>query len=70
MNKNGSKNKKSSKIKHHAHTAEDDNPPRKRVKQENEDSLSEDEYVLIFALTRISLMEAKIGLLIVGIPNT
>ena len=46
MNKSGSKKKKNSKIRHHAHTVEDDDPPMKRVKQE-----SEDEYVLIFALT-------------------
>ena len=32
MNKNGSKKKKNSKIRHHAHTAEDDEPPRKKVK--------------------------------------
>ena len=46
MNKNGSKMKKNSKRRHHAHTVEDDDPPRKRVKQE-----SEDEYVMISALT-------------------
>ena len=46
MNKNGSKKNRNSKRRHHAHTAEYDDPPRKRVKQE-----SEDEYVLIFALT-------------------
>ena len=51
MNKNGSKKKKNSKRRHHAHTAEDDDPPRKRVKQESEYSSSEDEYVLISALT-------------------
>ena len=45
MNKSGS-NKKNSKRIHHAHTAEDDDPPRKIVKQE-----SEDEYVLISSLT-------------------
>ena len=45
MNKNGSKKKRNSKRKHHAHTVEDDDTPRKRVKQE-----SEDEYVLISAL--------------------
>ena len=32
MNKNGSKKKKNSKRIHHAHTVEDDDPPRKRVK--------------------------------------
>ena len=33
MNKNVSKKKKKSKIRHHAHTVEDDDPSRKRVKQ-------------------------------------
>ena len=51
MNKNGSKKKNNSKRRHHAHTAKDDDPPRKRVKQESEYSSSEDEYVLISALT-------------------
>ena len=32
MNKSGSKKNKNSKIRHHAHAAEDDDPPRKRVK--------------------------------------
>ena len=36
---------------HHAHAAEDDEPSRKRSRYESEDSLSEDEYVLISALT-------------------
>ena len=45
MNKNISKKKRNYKTRHHVHTAEDDDPPRKRVKQE-----SEDEYVLISAL--------------------
>ena len=43
--------KKSSKRRHHAHAAEDDEPSRKRSKYESEDSSSEDEYVLISALT-------------------
>ena len=64
-NKNGLKKKKNSKRRHHAHTVEDDDPPRKRVKQESEDSSSEYDYVLISAL-----MEAKIGLLTVGLPST
>ena len=34
MNKSGYKRNKNSKIRHHAHTTEDDDPPRKRVKQE------------------------------------
>jgi len=36
---------------HHAHAAEDDEPSRKRSRYESEDSSSEDEYVLISALT-------------------
>ena len=39
------------KRRHHAHAAEDDEPSRKRSIYESEDSLSEDEYVLISALT-------------------
>ena len=49
-NKNGSKKKRNSKRRHHDHTTEDDDPPRKRVRQEIEDSSSENEYVLISAL--------------------
>ena len=44
--------KRSNKRRHHAHAAEDDEPSKKRSKYESEDSSSEDEYVLIFALTR------------------
>ena len=36
---------------HHAHAIEDDEPSRKRSRYESEDSSSEDEYVLISALT-------------------
>ena len=43
--------KKSNKRRHHAHAAEDDEPSRKRSRYESEDSSSEDEYVLISALT-------------------
>ena len=50
-NKNGSHKKKDNKRRHHAHTAEDDEPSRKRIKQESDDSLSDEEYVLISALT-------------------
>ena len=52
MNKNGSKKKKNSKIRHDAHTAEDHDPPRKRVKLESEDCSSEQEFVMISSLTR------------------
>ena len=46
-NKGNSKKKKGNKRRHHAHAAEDDEPSTKRIKQE-----SDEEYVLIFALTR------------------
>ena len=49
QNKSNS-HKKKDKIKHHAHIAEDDDPLRKRVKQESEDSSSDEEYVLISTL--------------------
>ena len=52
MNKNGSKTNNNSKIIHHPHTAEGDDHPRKKVKQESEDSSSDEKYVLIFALMR------------------
>ena len=42
---------KGNKIRHHAHTAEDDEPSIKRVKEESEDSSSDEEYVLISVLT-------------------
>ena len=41
INKNSSK-KKNHKRRHHAHTAEYDDPPRKRVKQESEYSSSDE----------------------------
>ena len=43
--------KKSNKIRHHTHAAEDDEPSKKRSRYESEDSSSEDGYVLISALT-------------------
>src|SRR5258708_7355184 len=49
--KNHSHKKKGNNIRHHAHAAEDDEPSNKRSKYESEDSSSEDEYVLISALT-------------------
>ena len=66
MNKSGSKNKKNSKIRHHAHTAKDDDPPRKKV-----NTLQVMKNMLWSSLSwELSLMEAKIGLLTVGLPNT
>ena len=50
-NKGGSHKKKCNKRIHHAHIAKDDEPPRKRVKEESEDSLRDEKYVLIFSLT-------------------
>ena len=49
-NKNGSHKKGDKKI-HHDHAPEDDDPSKKRIKQDSGDSLSDEEYVLIFALT-------------------
>ena len=46
-NKVHSHKKKGNKIRHHAHAAKDDEPSKKRSRYESEDSLSEDEYVLI-----------------------
>ena len=51
-NKGGSHKKKENNIRQHVHTAEDDEPPRKRVKEESEDSSLDEEYVLISSLTR------------------
>ena len=50
-NKGHSHKKKGNKRRHHAHAAEDDEPSKKRSRYESEDSSSEDEYVLICALT-------------------
>ena len=52
-NKNSSLKKKGNKRRHHAHAAEDDEPSTKRIKQESVDSSSDEEYVLISALTGI-----------------
>ena len=49
-NKNSSIKKKGNKIRNHAHAAEDDEPSTKRIRQESDDSSSDEEYVLIFAL--------------------
>ena len=51
INKGGSHKKKGNKRRHHSHTVEDDEPRIKRVKQESEDSSSDEEYVLIYSLT-------------------
>ena len=45
-NKDISHKRKGDKKRHHAHAAEDDEPSNKRIKQD-----SDEEYVLIFALT-------------------
>ena len=50
-NKSHSHKKKGNKRRHHAHAVEDDEPSKKRCRYESEDSSSEDEYVLISALT-------------------
>jgi len=45
----GSSNKKTHKKRHHAHTIEDDEPARKRTREERVDSSSDEEYVIISA---------------------
>ena len=50
INKGGSHKKKGNKRRHHAHVAKDVEPSKKRVKQESEDSSSDEEYVLISTL--------------------
>ena len=51
-NKNASHKKKGNKRRHHAHAAEDVEPSTKRTIYESEDFSSNEEYVLIFSLTR------------------
>ena len=50
-NKGVSQKNKKYKRRHHAHAVEDDEPSKKRIKQESEYSSSDEEYVLIYALT-------------------
>ena len=50
-NKGNSKKKKGNTIRHHAHATEDYEPSIKRIRQESDDSSSDEEYVLISALT-------------------
>ena len=61
--------KKSNKIRHHAHATDDDKPSRKRSRYEIEDSSSEDEYVLISALTGNITHGSGDWLKDSGIPN-
>ena len=51
QNKNVSRKKKGNKRRHHAHAVEDDEPSTKRTRYESEYSSSDEEYVLISALT-------------------
>ena len=50
-NKGSSHKKKGNKTRHHAHAAEYDEPSTKRIRQESDDSSSDEEYVQISALT-------------------
>ena len=50
-NKSSSHKNKGNKRRHHAHAAEDDEASTKRSRQVSDDSLSDEEYVLISALT-------------------
>ena len=61
-NRGISHKKKGNKRIHHAHTAEDDEPSIKRIKQESDDSSSDEEYVLIFSLRELSHVKGMIGL--------
>ena len=63
------KMKKSNKRRHHAHTAEDDEPSRKRSRYESEDSSIEDEYVLISALIGNITHGSDDWLIDSGLPN-
>ena len=67
--KNHSQKKKGSKRRHHAHTAEDDELSKKRSRYESEDSSSEDEYVLISALTGNITHGSDDWLIDSGAPN-
>ena len=49
-NKNGSHKNKGNKRRNHAHVVEHDEPSTKKIEQESDDSLTEEEYFLIFAL--------------------
>ena len=51
INKGSSHKKEDNKRRHHDHTAEDDKPSRKRVKEESEYSSSDEVYVFIYSLT-------------------
>ena len=68
-NKISSHKKKGNKIRHHAHAVEDDEPLSKRTRYESEDSSSEEEYVLIFALMGNITHGSNDSLYIVGLPN-
>ena len=50
-NKYTSHNRKGNNKMHHAHAVEADEPSKKRIKQDSDDSLSDEEYVLILSLT-------------------
>ena len=49
-NKGKSHKKRGNKRRHHAHAVEDDEPSIKRIRQESDDSSSDEEYVLISTL--------------------
>ena len=61
-NKNVSHKKKGNKRIHHAHAAENDEPSKKKTRYESEISSSDEEYVLIFALTGNITHARMIGL--------
>ena len=68
-NKGHSHKKKGNKRIHHAHAVEDDEPSKKRTGYESEDSSSEDEYVLISALTGNITHGSDDFIIDSGVPN-
>ena len=68
-NKSHSHKKNGNKIRHHSHDVEDDEPSKKRPGYESEYSSSEDEYVLIFALTGNITHGSGDWLIDSGLPN-
>ena len=68
-NKRNSHKKKNNKRRHHVHATEDDEPSTKKTKYESEYSSSDEEYVLISALTRNITHVSMIGLYTMGLPS-
>ena len=69
-NKDRSHKRKRNKKRHHAHGVEDDETSVKRIKQDSDDSSSDEEYVLISSLMGNITHGSNDWLIVVGIPNT